>query len=380
MSGDLLSPFDDYPIHQTPHPVSVPGATDRNVYGRYWLGAGHRDGDFHIEMAFGRYPNLRVVDGHVSIVHDGHQSSFHASGEAPLDPTDTSVGPMRLEIVEPLRQLRVVVDSNDTGIACDLSYHSRTGALLEDHTTMTDGPNTMMDMARFVQFGTWEGTVEIDGSSLDVRRTEVFGIRDRSWGMRPVGSQPAGRPSGRSPIAWLWAPLHFEDRCQVAGWFELPGGMKWRPDGHVLPVTDPVPTSVAMGDPGVERLDPQVARLSFAEGTRWVTLAEIDVISDGTTQTIEVEPLLRFDMLGIGYQHPTWAHGVWHGEAVTAREEWKMADVEPLDPAHQHVHHVVKASMDGAEGYGIFEQIIHGPHSQWGFQDMLDGAGGTASD
>lgn len=375
MAGDLLSPFDDYPIHQNPHPIAVPGASDRNVYGRYWFGAGHRDGEFHIEAAFGRYPNLRVVDGHVSIVVGGRQASFHASGAAPIDPTDTSVGPMRLEVVEPLRQIRIVVEPNDTNICCDLTYHARTGALLEDHTTMTDGPNVMIDMARFVQFGAWHGQIEIDGEVVEVRPDEVFGIRDRSWGVRPVGTPPVGRPTDRSPMAWLWAPLHFDDHCRVVGWFELPGGTKWRADGHVLPVVDPVPTSVAIGEPGVEPLAPQDARLQFERGTRWASSISIDVAdAAGVLRTMELEPTLRFDMLGIGYQHPTWGHGVWQGAGVTAREDWTMADVAPLDPAHQHVHHLVKATMDGAEGYGIFEQIIRGPHVQWGFHEMLDGA------
>src|SRR5918994_1307199 len=88
-----------------------------NAYGRYWLGAGHRNGDFHVELAFGRYQNLRVVDGHLSIVKGGRQSSFHASGQAPLDPTDTSVGPFRLEVVKPLQELRFIVEPNDTGMA-----------------------------------------------------------------------------------------------------------------------------------------------------------------------------------------------------------------------------------------------------------------------
>ncbi len=375
MSASLLTPFDDYPIHQAPRPIATQVTSDRNAYGRYWLGAGHRNGDFHIELAFGRYPNLRVVDGHLSIVKNGRQTSFHASGEAPLDPTDTSVGPFRLEVVEPLRQLRFVIEPNDTGITCDLTYHARTGALLEDHTVMTDGPMVQVDMARFLQFGEWEGTVTIDGDITEVRREEVFGIRDRSWGVRPVGTQPPGRAVSRAPMAWLWAPIHFENDCRVVGWFELPGGTPWRADGHVIPVQDPIPQSVAMGDPGVERIEPDLAHFTFHPGSRWAKTIAIDIRPErGDPYTLELEPMLRFDMLGIGYQNPAWAHGVWHGPSEIGREDWIMADVAPLDPAHQHVHHLVKARIGDMEGVGIFEQIIFGPHTQWGFSEILDGA------
>ena len=54
-------------------------------------------------MAFGRYPNLGVTDAHLSISVGDEQHSFHASREAPIDPTDLSVGPFRLEIVRPMR-------------------------------------------------------------------------------------------------------------------------------------------------------------------------------------------------------------------------------------------------------------------------------------
>lgn len=375
MSDNLLTPFDDYPIHQAPRPIATQVSSDRNAYGRYWLGAGHRNGDFHIELAFGRYPNLRVVDGHLSIVRGGRQSSFHASGEAPLDPADTRIGPFRLEIVQPLRQLRFIVEPNDTGMACDLTYHSRTGALLEDHTVMTDGPMVQVDMARFVQFGSWEGTVEVDGVTTVVKRDEVFGIRDRSWGVRPVGTPPVGRPVSRAPRAWLWAPIHFDDHCRVVGWFEFPGGMKWRADGHTIPVTDTVPLSVAMGDPGVSRLEPQRANMQFHTGTRWAKAIAIDMLDEaGDQHTMQLEPLLRFDMLGIGYQHPTWSHGVWHGPLEIGRDDWDMSSVSAQDPSHQHVHHLVRATLGGQTGVGIFEQIIFGPHTQWGFSDILDGA------
>ena len=217
--------------------------------------------------------------------------------------------------------------------------------------------------------------MEVDGETTVLRHEEVFGIRDRSWGVRPVGTQPPGRPSSRTPMAWLWAPIHFDDDCRVVGWFELPGGTKWRADGHVLPVGDPVPQSVAMGDPGVSRIDPAQVRFDFQHGTRWAKAVSIDVeLEDGTAYTMELESLQRFDMLGIGYQHPTWGHGVWHGPVAVGREDWNLADVSPQDPAHQHVHHLVRARIGDRVGVGIFEQIIFGPHVQWGFTDILDGA------
>jgi hypothetical protein len=370
-----LTPFDEFPIHQVPKPISLSGTTDRNAYGRYWFGATHRDGEFQIEIAFGRYNNLQVQDTSVSISRNGSQHAFHASRRASDDPTELTIGPATLEIIEPFRELRYSVAPNETGITCDMRWRSRVGALLEDHTVMTDGPHTILDMARYMQFGTWEGFVDVDGDRTEFTHDEVVGIRDRSWGVRPVGAPAPGKPSGGPPNAWLWSPIHFEDECVVAGWFQSPGGVFWRPDGHRIDVIDPVPASVTLEDASVRRFDPVGQRLQFHSGTRWVSHAEIDLQGDGGEEIVlELEPVSRFDMRALGYMNPEWGHGVWHGELELGREDWNFDDVSPQDPTHQHVHHIVRARMGDKVGIGIFEQIIFGPHTQFGFNDILDGA------
>ncbi len=372
----MLSPLDDFPIHQVPKAVTTPSSTDRNAYGRYWLGAMHRSGDYHIEVAFGRYPNLGVCDASLSISVGDSQHSFHASRSSPTDPTDMSIGPFRLEILDPMRVLRVTVDDNETGISGELTWHARTGALEEDHTVMTDGPRVIVDMLRFIQFGTWEGTITADGTTTTVPRAETVGVRDRSWGIRPVGEAAPGRPpSTPGHNAWLWAPIHFDDDCRVIGYFQRTNGVRWRPDGHVVPVVDPVPLALGLTDPGVERLDPVGERLTFRPGSRVVTHAEFDVAPVvGDRYVLELEPLRRFDMRGLGYANPDWGHGHWKGDLAIGGEHWSFADLDPLDPFHQHLHHTVRARIGDREGVGVFEQIIYGPHAQFGFSDFLDGA------
>jgi hypothetical protein len=369
----MLSRFDDYPIQQAPIPIARPVSTDQNAYGRYWFGAFHRGGDFIVEAAFGRYPNLGVVDGSVSIVVDGVQDAFHASGAAPADPTHTFVGPLRLEIVEPMRELRLVVEPNQTGMSADLIWRSRVGALQEDHTTMEAGERVIVDMLRFVQFGTWSGTVTVDNRTVELSADEVVGVRDRSWGIRPVGQQPQGRPASSASNCWIWAPLHFEAECRSLGYFERPGGEMWRADGFRLPVVDPVPEVMDHQDPGVYRIMPRGQRFTFAPGTRWITRAEIDTEpAVGPPQVLELEPMLRFHMRGLGYHNPEWGHGHWKGDLAVGRETWKLDEVDPADPSAQHVHHAVRARIGDQVGVGVLEQIIFGPHVQFGFHDMLD--------
>jgi hypothetical protein len=79
-------------------------------------------------------------------------------------------------------------------------------------------------------------------------------------------------------------------------------------------------------------------------------------------------------MRGLGYTSPEWSHGVWHGELAVGREDWRVDEQSPQDPTAQHVHHLVTARLGDREGVGLFEQIIFGPHTQFGFHDLLDGA------
>ena len=58
----MITPFDDYPIHQTAAPVAYPGTGDRNYYDRYFFNGYDRDADFFFAVAMGIYPNRKVID------------------------------------------------------------------------------------------------------------------------------------------------------------------------------------------------------------------------------------------------------------------------------------------------------------------------------
>ena len=80
-------------------------------------------------------------------------------------------------------------------------------------------------------------------------------------------------------------------------------------------------------------------------------------------------------MRGLGYTHPEWGHGLYHGRLKVEREDIDLAAIDPLAPENLHVQlpvHVV--ANDGAEGIGVFEQLIIGPFSPLGLDQFLDGA------
>src|SRR5262245_26737103 len=121
-SRPMLTRLDDYPVHQTPEPVACPATGDRNFYDRYFFNGFSRAGDLYLGTAMGLYPNRRVMDAAFTIVHEGRQHAVHASRVAPVERTETRVGPIEVEVVEPLRVLRVRVARNPHGLEADLTF------------------------------------------------------------------------------------------------------------------------------------------------------------------------------------------------------------------------------------------------------------------
>ena len=122
----MLSLFDDYPIHQTPDPINTPASSDRDVYERYWFNGYAKTGDMYLGVGTALYPHLGIRDCGISIVVNGVQHSFHASSRAGDEPTDMTIGPFNLSIVEPMRSCRITVTENDTGWSGELLFEGRT--------------------------------------------------------------------------------------------------------------------------------------------------------------------------------------------------------------------------------------------------------------
>ena len=125
----MLTRFDDYPLHQTAEPLAQPSTGDRNFYDRYFFSGYSAAGDLFFAAALGVYPNRRVMDAAFSVVRGGTQWVVRASRLAPLERTETTVGPITVEVVEPLRTLRLRVADNDYGVAANLTFAARTAPI-----------------------------------------------------------------------------------------------------------------------------------------------------------------------------------------------------------------------------------------------------------
>jgi len=371
----VLNRLDDFPIHQTPEPIAHVATSDRNAYDRTWFNGYAADGSAYFGIGMAVYPLRGILDCAFSVVErDGRQHSFFGSRRAPLERTDMRVGPFRLEVVEPLRRTRVVLDDNPTGLACDLTFSARTAPIQEGRQTLWQGTRRMMDTTRFDQFGRWSGTVRNPDGELAV--DDWYGTKDRSWGVRGVGEpETGGAPRAPGGIFFLWAPLVWDDHITHAIFFDGPRGEALVREG----ITAPLYTNEADVPDALEGTDERMAgaahRVQYHPGTRLAAHAEIDLTDlAGRTRTIELAPELRFHMKGLGYIHPEWGQGRWKGELEIGGESFDPATLPLLAIENLHVQQVVRARDGERTGIGVLEQIVIGPYAPAGFTGLLDGA------
>ena len=373
----MLNKFDDFPIHQTPEPIAHPATSDRNAYDRSWFNGYAQDGSRYFGIGMAIYPLRGVIDCAFSVVEEGgRQHAFYASRRAPLERTDMQVGPFRLEVVEPLRRTRVVLDDNATGLACDLTFSTRTSPIQEGRQTVWRGNRPLMDATRFDQFGRWSGAVRHPDGEFNVHEDAWYGTKDRSWGVRPVGEPESG---GAPPPPWtyffLWAPLIWDDHITHAIFFDGTRGEALIREGITSPFyakESDVPDALEGTD---ERMAAAAHRVRYHPGTRLAAYAEIDLTDlAGHTRTISLEPGLRFQMKGLGYSHPVWGQGMWKGELEIHGESFDPATLPLLAPENVHVQQVVRTSDGRRQGIGVLEQTVIGPYQPAGFTRLLDGA------
>ena len=375
----MLLPEDDYPIHQTPEPIAHPATSDRNVYDRTWFNGYAADGSYYFGIGMAIYPHRGILDCAFSTVQpDGRQHCFYGSRRAPLERTEMQVGPFRMEILEPMKRTRVILEDNESGVSCDLTFSTRTAPIEEARQTLWSGARRSMDATRFDQFGRWSGWVKHPDGEFKVDEATCHGTKDRSWGVRGVGEpETGGAPRVPNGICFVWAPLFWDDHITHAIFFDGPKGEALVREGIVAPLFGSEAEVPAAWDARDTRMATARHRIKYHPGTRLARTAEIDLVDhDGGVRTIALEPILKFQMKGLGYGHPEWGQGMWKGDLAIGGESFDPRQLDPLAPQHLHTQQVVRATDGTRSGIGVLEQIVVGPYAPGGFTAFFDGAKG----
>ncbi|MEE2034095.1 hypothetical protein [Rhodococcus chondri] len=368
-----LSPLDDYPVHQTAEPIRRVATSDRNFYDRYYFNCYPADTtDLFLVVGLGQYPNLGVTDGFAVLRHGDDHLVVRASKALGTDRTDTRIGPLRIEILEGLQRLRVVLEPghpDTTDLSFDLTFDGDIPATEESPQRLRQLERIVMDTSRFVQTGHWSGTLTVDGHTRRVDPATWRGNRDRSWGVRPVGEpEPAGRRSadGTPGFFWIYSVMQFGNDTVVVIVQEDDTGRRLLEEAiRIRPGEAP------------EWLGRPEHRLQFAPGTRTVTGAALTFHRPGR-DTLTVECELRVPNLlaiGTGYGlEPDWRHGMWQGELVVQSLRRDAREIDPGLLLFCPTDHLTRFRVAGTDtvGTGLFEVAVIGPHRQYGFTGFVD--------
>ncbi len=362
----MLTPADDYPLHQTAEPMAFAGG-DRNFYDRFFFNGYSADGAIFFALALGVYPQLNIMDASFALSYEGTQYNLRASKEMLGDRLNLTVGPITLEIIRPLEETHITIADNEGGVTAKIIATARHFPIEEPRFTRRQGTRLMMDLTRATQSVSWSGEIQCQGRSLDV--TGCIGTRDRSWGIRQIGApDPQSHvPPAPQQFYWLWAPVNFEDGAFFCHTNDDGDGAAWNRKA----VFDDFAASskLEMRDVGLTT--------RYYDATRRVHT--LTVAAEG----LEVcyTPLNRtFYMQGLGYMHPEWNHGVHHGGLAVAHEAMVLADAEAALAAGKvenlHIQSLAEVTLthNGKThtGRGVIEQLFIGPHAPSGFSGLLD--------
>ena len=254
------------------------------------------------------------------------QTAVHLSDAADprgADRMEHQVGSYRIEVVEPLRKLRVVLEETE-GIAVDLTWEGSFDVVQELPHVMRQGSGTTLDAQRFAQVGTWEG-IDRDRRRRTSRSRRTAGsapATGRGASGRVGEAAPAGKPADPpfEGMWWLYVPIRFDEFCVCLIIQETPDGYRTLND-----------CTRVWKDGRVEQLGWPRVEIRYASGTRMPTGATITCHDARRARTWSLEVTLEARRspihVGGGYGGDSdWTHGVWKGAGFTERLTYDMTD------------------------------------------------------
>jgi hypothetical protein len=361
-----LSRFDEYLAHQTSDTFDHVHTSDRNFYDRYYFNMHASSDELFVITGLGQYPNLGVTDAFITVSLGHEQHTVRASRELGSDRMDSSVGPLRVEVLEGLRRLRITCDENEWGIAADLTFSGTVEALEEPRTFQRRHGRVIQDVTRYAQVGVWEGRLTAAGRTFEVSPERWRGVRDRSWGVRPVGEPeaPGIRSKDRTDgFRHDWIPMQFDD-CMLKVQVDQDADGKrhleecvrvWNLDrGRALE---------SLGRPEID--------IEYRSGTREIRRATVRTTDpDGKPISVINTPLRTLYLAaGSGYvPDGKWGHGFYQGPL---KVEGVVHDLGTPEARRRYAFLNETLcrfeSSSGQVGYGMHENMLIGVYRPGGF-------------
>ncbi|MFN8205598.1 MAG: hypothetical protein U0S48_23835 [Solirubrobacteraceae bacterium] len=366
-----LDDVDDLPFHQVPTPFNLAGTSDVHFNDGYWF-ATYAPGDWYLVCGLRLHPNTNVIDGFAGLARGGEQRVVRCSRALRPRYAELSAGPLSVELVRPMHEIRLRLAESPVDLAFDLVLRAQAPAFLEAPYRHLKFGHVINDMVRYTQVCRASGTLRCDGEEIAV--DDWHAMRDHSWGVRSTmgprtphgGVDPIPAEADRRRFR-LWVPFETEEQ---GGFFNTHEDEDGRPLDFEGQLTQAGGRVVALTEVRHE--------LEYAPGTRWVVGGGFAVrAEDGAWHEYRLEePGTPADVQGFGYYggwHDGGSAGVWRGAGPHVESDRYVAGIGPprvpqdrrLGPTE---FPFVISGPGGARGMAHFEHHVMGRYAPYAFE------------
>jgi hypothetical protein len=366
----VLLGSDEYPLHQITASFAGVAGSDPSWNDGHYVCVSDAGGNVCLTSNLRLYSNNDVMDGFVCIRHEGLQHNIRVSRRLRPAVDDFSVGPLRLEILEPMKTLRLVLEPNDSAISLDVTCRGTT-VPYEDPPEITriDG-RLVSERMTYELTGKCEGWVQVGGSRRDLSPETAAFFRNHSWGFQAgrggpklYAAPPIGAPRRRVPGVRQWVLF---DMPEYGGFYFIdPSGRRASGKGALMLADRTVAVTSVDTD------------LQFYEGGRRLKSGTIQLTdADGTDRSYEVEDLGWVYCQGGGYFggfDDGLGQGVYRGDYHEEGEVWDVSHpTEIRDDSgrrfefdHAWAENFTTFRHGGASGLAHYECVVIEQAQDW---------------
>lgn len=315
----VLLGIDEYPFHQTTDTFASVAGTDPSWSDGHYICAADQAGTVALTSNVRLYQNNDVLDGFVCVRHNDRQYNVRVSRRLRPDMEHLGAGPLRLEIVEALHKVRLVLDDNEIGIKLDLLCYTANVPYMGPIEVRQIEGRRLSERATYEITGGCEGWIQVGSEHIELSRATTSFFRNHSWGFQPPRGRPvnhgAPTPSKRAEGIRQWVLFDMPDH---GGFFFVdPSGRSASGRGAILHDDRIVPVTSVDTD------------LQFFEGGRRVRR--------GTFRLTDVEANVleyQFDSLGwvycqgggyFGGFDDGLGQGIYRGDEHQEGEVWDVS-------------------------------------------------------
>ncbi len=369
----MATELDDYAIHQIVENMELVEGRNPRWVDELWFHIGTTDGSLSVAGHMGVYPPTATMDAAASVAYGGRQYDVRFGRRVDGDRDRREVGGISADIVDPFRAWRFKLEpAEGQAVSFDLEFRSELQPMEVAGPVQhrRDGRQLIWDLYQYSQAGTASGSVTIEGETIAV--DGAVGVRERSWGVRPVFGQIPflGRPpssigsrsfwmaaTAGALSGWVW-------RIEPAGGHpEATGGLgddtgRTRLDGCLAgPHGEGEPVRISGADLDLQfEMDGKRLRGGSASLQDW----------NGGTHELSLKPLTTIYAKGLGYGHPDFRHieykdGIAQTETHDTTDPATIGQLLDNDSGHINpfaIEHFCEITAAEQTAYGVVRLSI----------------------